>query len=118
MTDHESLDNLLGPEYARVARARKALEEAVAGTARMAADVADFAPMGTAELPAAVAALAASTTLDEDEDAARWVSRAFTAHPADLLKTGMDGTAFGGSVMMLRGALAELDQALTQLDPG
>ncbi|MGW9026830.1 hypothetical protein ACWGQ5_22120 [Streptomyces sp. NPDC055722] len=62
--------------------------------------------------PTAVAALVASNALDEDESGARWVSRAFIAAPADLLGTGWAGTAFCGSVMILRAALAELDEAL------
>ncbi|MEU1599315.1 hypothetical protein ABZ468_42575 [Streptomyces sp. NPDC005708] len=77
----------------------------------MAHDVQDFGPMGTPELPAAVAALVASNTLGEDESGARWVSRAFTAAPADLLGTGWAGTAIRGSVMILRAALAELDES-------
>jgi hypothetical protein len=106
------IDDVLGPEYARVARARKSLEEACAAVIEMAQAVGDFGPMGTTELPAAVAALQSSEYLDEDESAARWVSRAFTANPMDLLPTGEAGLAFGGAVMMMRGALHELDQAL------
>lgn len=114
------IDDLLGPEFGRIARARKALEEACAGVVQMAQGVQDFGPMGTEELSAAVAALQSSEYVDEDESAAKWVSRAFTANPMDLLPTGEAGLAFGGAVMMLRGALYELDQALAAVpqDPG
>lgn len=110
------LDHLLGPGFARVARARKTLENASAAVTDMAQGVDDFGPMGTGELPAALARLAASEYVDEDEAGARWVSRAFTATPADLLATGEAGLAFGGAVMMMRSALRELDDALAAID--
>ncbi|RSS94266.1 hypothetical protein EF903_06930 [Streptomyces sp. WAC05292] len=114
-----SLDDVLGPDVARVARARKALEKAVAGVTEMAKGVKDFAPIGTAELGAAVAALASSEYVDEDEAGARWVSRAFTAGMMDLLPLGEDAMAFGGAVVMMRGALRELDEALAAMEsPG
>lgn len=116
MSEPDNLDDLLGPEYARVARARKALEAAVATSAEMAGDVQDFGPMGTGELPAAVAALTASEYVDEDESAARWVSRAFTALPLDLIPHGEAALAFGGAVICLRGALEKLDQALASAE--
>jgi hypothetical protein len=106
------LDHLLGPDIARVARARKALEDACAAVAEMADGVDDFGPLGTEELPAAIAALASSEYVDEDDAGARWVSRAFTATPVDLIATGEAGLAFGGAVMMMRSALHELDAAL------
>jgi hypothetical protein len=113
------LDRLLGPGFARVARARKALEDACAAVADTARVVDDFGPMGTDELPAAIAALASSEYVDEDDAAARWVSRTFTATPIDLIPTGEAGLAFGGAVMMMRGALNELDEALAATDrPG
>ncbi|WP_331759013.1 hypothetical protein OH782_42330 (plasmid) [Streptomyces sp. NBC_01544] len=106
------LDDVLGPEFARITRARKALEEACAGVVQMAQGVQDFAPMGTDELPAAVAALQSSEYVDEDDAGACWVSRAFTATPTDLIATGEAGLAFGGAVLMLRGALLDLDEAI------
>jgi hypothetical protein len=60
--------------------------------------------MGTEELPAAVAALASAEYIDEDGSGARWVSRTFTAAPGDLLATGEAGLAFGGAILMMRGA--------------
>ncbi|ATW52285.1 hypothetical protein [Streptomyces peucetius] len=59
-------DELLGPEFARIARARTSLEDACAGVVEMAQDVDDCTPMGT-ELPAAVAALESSECVDEDD---------------------------------------------------
>jgi hypothetical protein len=113
------IDDMLGPEFARVARTRKALEEACAGVVEMAQDVQDFAPMGTEELPAAVAALQSSEYVDEDDAGARWVSQAFTATPKDMLATGEAGLAFGGAVIMMRGALQDLDAALAAAErPG
>lgn len=106
------IDDVLGPEYGRIARARKGLEEACASVVEMARDVDDFGPMGTDELPAAIAALESAEYLDEDDAGARWVSRAFTARPKDLMTTGMAGLAFGGALLMMRAALAELDDAL------
>ncbi|MGW2550071.1 hypothetical protein [Streptomyces sp. NPDC001635] len=107
-----NVDDLLGPGYGRVVAARQGLTEAVAAVSEMARDVDDFGPLGTPELPAAVAALAAAEALDEDESGARWVSRAFTAGPADWMGTGWAAIAFCGAVMILRAALDELDQAL------
>ncbi|MGA5411617.1 hypothetical protein ACPCSC_30720 [Streptomyces lavendulocolor] len=112
------LDDVLGPDIGRVARARKALEDACAGVVEMAQGVPDFGPMGTDELPAAIAALQSSEYVDEDEAGARWVSRAFTATPMSLISTGEAGMAFGGAVMMLRAALYDLDDALAAIDPG
>ncbi|MEU5978513.1 hypothetical protein [Streptomyces sp. NPDC047315] len=114
-----SIDDLLGPGTAAVVKARHNLETTAAQVVEMARDVKDFGPMGTEELPAAVAALESSEYVDEDEAAARWVSRAFTATPADLLTTGEAGLAFGGAMFMLRTALHNLDNALAALDrPG
>lgn len=112
-----NVDDLLGPGYGRVVAARKALEDACASVVEMAQDVDDFGTMGTDELPAAIAALESSEYVDEDDAGARWVSRAFTANPPDLIATGMAGLAFGGAVMMMRGALYELDQALAAVNP-
>lgn len=118
------IDDVLGPGFGRIAEARKALEDACASVVQMAQDVDDFSPMGTAELPAAVAALQSADYVDEDDAGARWVSRSFTAHPTGLIATGMAGLAFGGAVMVMRGALAELDRALDAVrtpgptDPG
>ncbi|MEU1592827.1 hypothetical protein ABZ468_08175 [Streptomyces sp. NPDC005708] len=115
----DRIGDILGPGYGRVAAARKALEDACASVVEMAQDVDDFGPMGTDELPAAVAALESSDYVDEDDAGARWVSRAFTASPVDLIATGMAGLAFGGAVIVLRAALAELDQALAAVsEPG
>lgn len=110
----DDLEALIGPEWMRVARARKQLAEAVAGVAETARDVKDFTAMGTPELGPAVLLLGASDALHDHETMAREVSRAFTAHPGDLLTTGMGGLAFGGAVLMLRMALAELDEALAE----
>ena len=70
---------------------------------------------GTDELPAAVSALEAaeeSGALDEIEDGARWVARAVTVTPTELLHTnGADAFAFLGAVMMTRAALYDLDEA-------
>lgn len=111
------IDALLGPEYGRIAQARKALEDACASVVEMAQEVEDFGPMGTEELPAAVAALASSEYVDEDESGARWVSRAFTANPVNLIATGEAGLAFGGAVALMRAALQDLDQALAAAEP-
>lgn len=110
--DEKDVEALIGPEWMRVARARNALADAVASVAQTAPDVEDFTKMGTEQLGPAVAALVASDALHDHEDGARWVSRSFTALPAEMLKTGMSGLAFGGSVLMLRMALMELDEAL------
>jgi hypothetical protein len=113
-----NFDGLLGPDIKRVVRARKVLEDACAGVVEMAQGVPDFGPMGTEELPAAIAALQSSEYVDEDEAGARWVSRAFTATPMSLIATGEAGLAFGGAVMMLRMALHDLDEALAAMGPG
>lgn len=111
--DENDLEALIGAEWMRVARARNALAEAVAAVAQTAPGVQDFTTMGTAELGPAVAALVASDALHDHEDGARWVSRSFTAHPAELVKPGGVGNvAFGGALLMLRMALHELDEAL------
>lgn len=109
-------EDVLGADVARIVRARKCLEEACAGVAERARSVEDFDGMGTDELPAAVAALASSEYLDEDESGARWVAHAFTATPMSLVSKGEAALAFGGAVMMLRSALHELDQALAAAD--
>ncbi|MER7952055.1 hypothetical protein ABTY59_32155 [Streptomyces sp. NPDC096079] len=111
-----NVDDLLGPGFGRIVKARKGLEDACRSVVEMAQDVDDFGPMGTQELPAAVAALQSSEYLDEDESAARWVSRAFTAMPTSLMSTGMAGLAFGGAVLMMRAALLELDEAVAAVD--
>lgn len=117
--DPDRIDDVLGPGAGRIVAARQALEVAAANVVRAAQDVQDFTPMGTAELPAAVAALESSEYLDEDEAGARWVIRAFTATPTALLKTGAAGLAFVGTVVMLHAALQELDQAIAAIDrPG
>lgn len=113
----DRLDDVLGADVARIARARKRLEEACAGVVEMARSVKDFTGMGTDELPAAVTALASSEYLDEDESGARWVSNTFTATPMSLVPKGEAALAFGGAVMMLRGALHELDKALAAAGP-
>ncbi|MER7761517.1 hypothetical protein [Streptomyces sp. NPDC097619] len=81
----------------------------------MAAEVEDFAALGTDERGGAVAALASSEYVDEV--GARRVSRAFTAGLPDLLPLGEGALAFGGAVFMMRGALHELDEALSTLRP-
>ncbi|MGW7467022.1 hypothetical protein ACWGJT_20545 [Streptomyces xantholiticus] len=60
-------DELLGPEFARIAWARTTVEDACAGVVEMAQDVDDCTPMGTDELPAAVDALESSECVDEDD---------------------------------------------------
>jgi hypothetical protein len=109
-------DGFLDPRTLAVMKARKNLETAAAQVVEMARDVQDFGPMGTSELPAAIAALESSEYVDEDDAGARWVSRAFTATPTGLLKTGAAGLAFGGAMFMLRSALANLDQTLAALE--
>ncbi|MFE6639566.1 hypothetical protein ACFVFT_38370 [Streptomyces tendae] len=109
-------DGLIGPRTLAVLHARKNLEIAAAQVVEMAQNVQDFGPMGTDELPAAIAALESSDYVDEDDAGARWVSRAFTATPASLIKTGEAGLAFGGAMFMLRSALAELDRAIAADD--
>ncbi|OEV12980.1 hypothetical protein [Streptomyces nanshensis] len=113
----DGLDDALGADVSRIARARQSLEDACAGVVEMAQAVEDFTGMGTDELPAAVTALASSQYLDEDEGSARWVSKAFTASPMSLVSRGEAALAFGGAVMVLRGALHELDQAVAAAGP-
>lgn len=110
--DENDLETLIGPEWMRVARARNSLADAVRAVAETAPGVDDFTALGTPELAPAVAALVASDALHDQEDGARWVSRSFTALPAEAIAAGMTGLAFGGAVLMLRMALHELDEAL------
>lgn len=117
MAEDSGIDDLLGPGYGRVVEARKALASACASATETATGVEDFTLLGTEELGAAVAALASSEYVDEDEGAARWVSRTFTAAPMDLIAAGEAGMAFGGAVMMVRAALHELDAALAAINP-
>ncbi|GAA2439482.1 hypothetical protein [Streptomyces glaucus] len=111
------INGFLGSRILAVAQARKNLQAAAAQVVEMARDVKDFGPMGTDELPAAIAALESSKYVDEDDAGARWVSRAFTATPADLIKTGAAGLVFGGAVFMLRSALADVDETIAALGP-
>lgn len=111
------------PVVRRLVYAWDQLEEAAGAVVAMAAEIPDFGPYGTGELPAAVSALEASRThladggaevaLDQMENGARWVSRAFTITPGGAVqaRVGEAGLAFAGAVIMLRGALMDLDMA-------
>ncbi|MFJ2745234.1 hypothetical protein ACIO3O_36880 [Streptomyces sp. NPDC087440] len=101
----------LGPEYVRIAEARKNLEAVGGQVVEMAAGV-DLGPLGTEDLPYAVRALGRSEFVDEEEPAARRVSEAFTATPMDMIPLGGDALALGGAVFVLRAALLELEEAL------
>jgi len=111
------------PVFRRIVYAWDQLEEAAGHVIAMAAEIPDFGPYGTDELPAAVSALEASRTdlagggaevaLDKLADGARWVSRAFTLTPGGAIQAGIGeaGLALVGAVLMLRGALMDLDMA-------
>ncbi|MFJ9721432.1 hypothetical protein ACIRP3_01670 [Streptomyces sp. NPDC101209] len=111
------LGDLLNPGYARIARARKLLETAGAEVVRTAQDVTDFGSLGTEELPTAVAALEALDSIDEDESAARWVDRTFTARSSDLSEAPAESLEFVAAALRLRLALHTLDQALAAIPP-
>ncbi|MEU9393914.1 hypothetical protein AB0D86_28470 [Streptomyces sp. NPDC048324] len=111
------LDGPLGPEYARIARARKLLESAGEEVVRTAQAVTDFRSLGTEELPAAVAALRASEHADEDESAARWIDRTFTARSTDLGEAPAETLEFVTAVLRLRLTLHTLDQVLAAVPP-
>lgn len=64
----------------RLITARQNLEHAVAAVLRESAEAAKLDICGTTELSAALSALESAEYLDTEEDAARWVARAFTAH--------------------------------------
>ncbi|RZU28268.1 hypothetical protein EV284_6434 [Streptomyces sp. BK022] len=113
--NRDRIDQVLGAGYGRLAEARMGVEEACAAVVQMAKDVDDFRPLGTDELPAAIAALESSEYVDEDDAGARWVSRAFTATPASARTAGWAALAFTGSMMILRAALAEVDAALAAI---
>ncbi|CAM5592673.1 hypothetical protein [Streptomyces abikoensis] len=105
-----------GVEIAHLVSVRKQLEGAVLGVLGMAADVPDLSICGTDELPAALSALESAEYVDSEEDAARWVSRAFNLTPMTALKAGGGEPvlALTGAVMLLRGALHSLDEAKNQ----
>jgi len=107
--EHDGSDTQIN----RLITARQHLERAVATVLREAADVHRLDICGTDELPAALSALESADYVDSEEDAARWVSRAFTAYPTGLLTAGASDleVALCGAVMMLRSALVELDEA-------
>ncbi|MEU9397584.1 hypothetical protein AB0D86_47395 [Streptomyces sp. NPDC048324] len=111
------LDGFLGPEHARIVRARKLLESAGEEVVRTAQAVTDFRPLGTGELPAAVAALRASKHGDEDESAARWIDRTFTARSTDLGEAPAETLEFVAAALRLRLTLHTLDQALAAVPP-
>ncbi|MFE6405162.1 hypothetical protein [Streptomyces alboflavus] len=100
------------PALTRLVDARRKLDEASAGVRVMAAAVDDLSVCGTDELPAALAALD-TQYVDEEEDAARRVSDAFTLGPMEAISSGGGEPvlALSGAVMMLRGALLALDEA-------
>lgn len=100
-------------QISRLITARQHLEEAADVMLREATDAPRLDICGTDELPSALSALESAEYLDTAEGAARWVSRAFTAHPTELLRVGADvEMALCGAVMLLRSALAELDEAV------
>jgi hypothetical protein len=66
----------------RLIAARQHLEQAAATVLREAADAHKLDICGTDELPAALSALESAEYLDTEENAARWVSCAFTAYPS------------------------------------
>lgn len=104
-----------GDDITRLVNARKELEEAVQGVLEMAAGIPDLTVCGSDELPAALSALQAAEYVDSEEDAARWVSRAFTLTPLTARSVGGEPVlALTGAVMMLRGALHSLDDAKNQ----
>ena len=111
------LDDLLGPEHARIARARKLLESAGEEVVHTAQAITDFRPLGTEELPAAVAALRASEHVDEVESAARWIDRTFTARSTDLGEAPAETLEFVAAALRLRLTLHTLDQALAAVPP-
>jgi hypothetical protein len=100
-------------EIDRLIATRRRLETAVVTVLREAIDVCKLEICGTDELPAALTALDGADYVDTEEDAARWVSRAFTARPQTLLAAGAGDAelALCGAVMMMRTALADLDTA-------
>ena len=101
------------PELDRLIAARQLLEQAPATVLREAADAEMLTVCGTDELPSALSALESAEYLDTEEDAARWVSRAFTGYPPELLRAGGGDVelALSGAIMLLRSALAALDEA-------
>jgi hypothetical protein len=102
----------LGDQIELIVVARKKLEVAAATVCREAAAATRLHLHGTDELLAAFTALDSATYLDEEEEAARWVARTYTATPKSLLCAGPTETdlALCGAVGMLRGALANLDE--------
>ena len=102
-----------GGKLDRLIAARQHLEQVAATVLREAADTHKLSICDTDELPAALSALDSADYLDTEEDVARWVTRAFTARPSHLLDAGATDAelALCGAVMMLRSALAELDEA-------
>ncbi|MFE7857337.1 hypothetical protein [Streptomyces sp. NPDC057403] len=107
----------LGPEYARISRARALLEAAGAEVVRTAQAVPDFRSLGTEEWPAAVAALHASKHVDEYERAARWIDHTFTAHSRDLGEAPAETLEFVTAVLRLRLTLHTLEQAFAAVPP-
>jgi hypothetical protein len=112
-SDAPNGDDGTNAQIGRLIAARQHLEQAAATVLREAADAHKLGICGTDELPAALSALESAEYLDTEEDAARWVSRAFTAYPTGLLRVGASDVelALCGAVMILRSALAELDEA-------
>ena len=109
------MDLLQDPQIAALIRARHNLHDATA-TMMTSLPLGDHVMRcGTRELPAAIAAMEAaedSGALHEIEDAARWMARAVTITPSESLAMKMGDTlAFLGAVILVRGALAQLDEA-------
>lgn len=101
-------DELLGPSGHGYVRARRALGQACAEVVEAAGGVKDFDAFGCPELTAAVAALASSQTMGEEEDAANWVARACTLAATD---TASPEAQFCAVVTRMRVTLGIHDQA-------
>ncbi len=113
---HDLADLLNDPQIAALIGARENLHSAATAMMENAPPGDALARIGSSELPTALSAMQAaeeSGFLDEIEDAARWVARTVTVTPTELLadRPGVDAFAFLGAVILVRGALAQLDEA-------
>jgi hypothetical protein len=114
------------PEQAAAAvglvTAPAAVADAAAAVVVICQDVPDYAALGTAELPSAIAALdlvlspGVDAWLHQICGAARAVAQAFTAGPAVLIPMGVHAVELGGAVIGLRAALMDLDKAVAAAD--
>ncbi|MFF4188875.1 hypothetical protein ACFYZ9_37340 [Streptomyces sp. NPDC001691] len=110
--DCEGPDNPYRSGYARIAVARTMLKRSAGLVSEAVEQVSSLEPFGTQDLPAALETLHDAKGDDDREAAARWVVSCLHACAADVRKHGEAAVSFAAAAVMLRAALAELDESL------